>query len=275
MNFSVLLSVYFKEKSEFLDQALQSILIKQSVIPNEVILVKDGPLTVELEEIIEKYKINFPEIIKIIPLEKNVGLGKALEIGLKACSNELVARADTDDINYPKRFEKQLKEFLNDPELDAVGSYISEFYNSKDEIIFIKQVPLSNSEIIRKSKRRNPMNHMTVMFKKKSVIDVGSYKHLFYLEDYYLWVRLLSNGAILKNVGEPLVYVRTGEDLYSRRSNPKYITSWFNLQKFMYSRRMIGKTDYFINMVNIISFILIPPRLKKYIYKFYLRKATS
>lgn len=274
MEFSVLLSVYYKEKSEYLDKALESILINQSVIPDEVVLVKDGPLTEELEKVISKYKNNFPNKLNVVPIQENVGLGKALEIGLNNCSYEIVARADTDDINYPTRFEKQIKEFINDTRLDVVGSYITEFYSSTDEIIFIKQMPLSCDEITKMSKRRNPMNHMTVMFKKSSVIEVGSYKHLFYLEDYYLWVRLLVNGAKLKNIGEPLVYVRTGEDMYTRRSNPKYISSWLNLQKYLYSKKMISKVGFITNMLNICTFILIPGKFKKYIYKFFLRKTV-
>jgi len=271
VRFSVLLSVYYKEKSEFLDQALNSILINQSVIPDEVVLVKDGPLTEELEKIINIYSSKFPNKLKIISLKENVGLGKALEIGLSNCSNEIVARADTDDINCSYRFEKQINEFIKDDELVAVGSYISEFHKSKDEITFIKKMPKSCEEIIKMSKRRNPMNHMTVMFKKSPVINVGSYKHLFYLEDYYLWVRLLENKAKLINIGESLVYVRTGEGMYTRRSNPKYIISWFKLQKYMYSKKMINEIDYVVNMMSIIIFILIPKRSKKYIYKYFLR----
>lgn len=274
VKFSVLMSVYSKENSEFLDNAIESVLIKQTVKPDEVVLVEDGPLTKELELVINNYLNKFPSIIKIVRLETNKGLGEALNAGLEKCSYDLVARMDTDDISHPKRFEEQIRVFSEDNTLDLVGTNIAEFYDSPNTIVSIKEVPEDSKNIIKMSKRRNPINHMTVMFRKEAVLKAGGYKHMFYLEDYYLWVRMLNNNSKFTNIQKQLVYVRTGDSQFIRRSNPKYIKSWYLLQKEMHSYRMINFIDCVINMINITIFILIPARLKKFVYKKILRKST-
>lgn len=272
MKFSVLMSVYNKENPEYLDIALESTLVNQTVKPDEVIIVKDGPLTVKLEAIIEQYIYKFPHKIKIVTLSENKGLGTALNEGLKHCSNELVARVDTDDINCIDRFEKQLNIFNNNDNIDIVGGYISEF--DKDHTIFtnIKKMPEIHKNIVKMSKHRNPMNHMTVMFKKSSVENSGGYKHIFYLEDYYLWIRMISNNYKFYNIQEILVYARTGSDMVKRRGNKKYIIGWFKIQKLMFKLKYINLLDFIVNMVCIIGFVFIPTSIRKKIYKYILRK---
>ncbi|MCF0114853.1 MAG: glycosyltransferase, partial [Erysipelotrichaceae bacterium] len=105
--FSVLMSLYYKEKPENLRQCLDS-LLNQTVLPDEITIVKDGPLTDELEEVLKEYKDINPDLYTFVPLETNHGLGLALAEGIKVCRNELVARMDTDDISVSNRFEKQL-----------------------------------------------------------------------------------------------------------------------------------------------------------------------
>jgi glycosyltransferase involved in cell wall biosynthesis len=266
------MSVYKKEKPEFLDASLHSVLVKQTVIPDEVVLVKDGPLTDELELVISKYYSNFSSILKVVALPINSGLGKALNVGLEKCSHTLIARMDSDDISAHNRFERQLKRFKSNPELDLIGSNIVEFFDSPDDPIFVKMLPTKIEGIRKMIKRRNPINHVTVMFRKEAVIETGGYLHLLYLEDYYLWVRMLNNGCIMENLNENLVYVRTGEKMFERRSNQEYIRSWYGLQKEMKRFALINRIDIFINMMSITVFILTPPKIKQYIYKVFLRK---
>jgi len=275
MQFSALMSVYIKEKPEFLDASLYSILIKQSVIPDEVVLIKDGPLTDELELVIKKYHSKYPSILKVVELPINVGLGRALNTGLLECSYSLIARMDSDDISAYNRFESQLKRFQINPNLDLIGSNIVEFFDSPDDPKFVKVLPTEIADIRKMIKRRNPINHVSVMFRKEAVMETGGYMHLLYLEDYYLWVRMLNNGCNMENINENLVYVRTGEKMFERRSNRKYITSWYKLQKAMQRFSLINRLDMFINMVNITVFILTPPRIKQYIYKVFLRKDVN
>ena len=207
----------------------------------------------------------------LVPILENVGLGRALEIGVKACSHDLIARADTDDINTPQRFERQVQMFQEHPELDLVGSSIAEFYDHPEQVKFIKLAPVTHQDILAMAKRRNPLNHMTVMFRKQAVLDAGNYQHLFFLEDYYLWVRMLQAGSRMANIAEPLVHMRTGEGMYARRSNRRYIGSWLVLQRFMHAHGMISVARLWLNMVGITVFIFSPIGLKKLIYRVLLR----
>lgn len=272
MKFSVLISVYEKEEPLFFEQSLRSVLIDQTKIPDELVIVKDGPLTIGLEEVINKYQDKFSNIVKIVSLKENKGLGEALKIGLEHCSHELVARMDSDDISICTRFEKQIDFMKDNPNISVVGSYISEFYSDPWDLKFTRITPQRHNDIKSMLKRRNPMNHVTVMFRKSDVQNVGGYKHLFYLEDYYLWARLIGHGFNLGNIEETLVSVRTGEDMYKRRSNPEYIKSWRLLQNEMLQMKLINHLDYLINMINIVAFIYLPSGIKENVYKILLRR---
>lgn len=163
--FSVLLSVYRKEKKDYLLSSIKSIL-NQSSIPNEIVIVEDGPLDEELDNLINTFIKKYPKLFKIVKLEKNVGLGLALNEGLKACSFELVARMDTDDIAKKLRFEKQLQEFESNPQLSIVGTNTDEFISDPANVISRRVVPEKNEDILKFSRRRSPFNHPTVMYKK-------------------------------------------------------------------------------------------------------------
>ena len=154
--FSVLMSVYRKDNPAHLKIALESIFEKQTLKPNEIILVKDGPLTIELDMTIAKweYKNKHKVKIKTIELSKNVGLGEALKIGLEQCSYDIVARMDSDDIAIKTRFEEQLKFIKSNPTIDIVGGGIDEFLDSIDEIVSHKSVPTQHDEIVKMAKRR-------------------------------------------------------------------------------------------------------------------------
>ena len=188
MLFSVLLSLYHKESPLFLRQSLTSI-FTQTLLPIEVVLVEDGPLTDELYAVIKEFTSQHPEL-KVISLPTNRGLGKALNEGLKHCSYDLVARMDTDDIAKPDRFEKQLAIFLEHPEIDVVGAWIDEFEGEVSNVLSMRKVPEQHENILRFAKGRCPVNHPVVMFRKSAVLKAGGYKHFPLFEDYYLWVRM-------------------------------------------------------------------------------------
>lgn len=268
--FSVLMSVYDKEKPQYLAEALNSVIIEQSLLPNEVVLVLDGPINSNLEMVIQEFKRKAPNILAVYPLEKNMGLGKALNYGLQKCKYELVARADTDDICEYSRFESQIEVFKY-YNVDILGSAINEFAKDKNNILYKKSMPLKNEEILKMAKIRNPLNHMTVMFKKSTIMKCGSYKHLFYLEDYYLWVRALADGYKIMNLESALVRARVGNDMLIRRSNVKYIKSWKKLNKFMLKEKLINKIEYYRNLFLIRLYIYIPVEIKKILYKNLLR----
>lgn len=271
--FSVLISVYYKEIPRYLDRALQSITDDQVLKPNEIVLVKDGPLTKELDEVIEKYQKRYPNLFKIVALKKNYGLGKALNIGLKNCSYELVARMDGDDISKPERFKKQIDIFKENPDLDILGSWIDEFIEKDGEIKIrsIRKVPETNEEIYQKLKSICAFNHPTVMYRKTKIIEVGSYSQEFALEDYYLWIRLAISGANMYNLQESLLEFRITEGTSKRRGGLKLLKSDVKFQKKLYGLDFINKRELLLNLIKYFVYRLLPNDLRGKIQKIYCR----
>lgn len=271
MKFTVLMSVYAKEDHNNFATALDSILINQTVIPDEFVLICDGPLNAGLDEVIEQFHKKFPDVFKVHRLERNGGLGNALNIGMKLCQNEIVARADSDDVCDRERFKKQLDFLSLHPDVAAVGTNIDEFDIDWTTPVNIKRMPLSFAEIKKMSRYRNPLNHMTVMFRKSAVIKAGSYISLPYVEDYYLWVRLIASGFSLANMGEVLVHARIGNGMLKRRANKEYITSWKVLNQYKLEKRQINRLEYILNCFLVKLFVYEPAILRKCFYKILLR----
>lgn len=244
-SFSVLLSVYFKESPQNLDECLSSI-FSQTMPPDEVVLVLDGHIGEPLRLIIDKWEALLPLVVH--PLDKNVGLGKALNIGLSMCSNEIIFRMDTDDICVPERFEKQINRFHSNPELSIIGGYIDEYDEGMVALKGTREVPLKNNDIIKYMRYRNPFNHMTVAFRKSAITDVGGYQHHEYMEDYNLWLRLLSRGYLGENLPEVLVHARTGNSMISRRRGWSYIKSEWHLAKLKKQLKLqtVAKSMYIL-----------------------------
>lgn len=269
LKFSVLISIYYKEIPEYLNLSLESITDKQILKPNEIVLVKDGSLTKELDDVIKKYINKYPNLFKIISLEKNYGLGKALNIGLENCSCELVARMDGDDISKPERFEEQLEIFKNNPDLDICGSWIDEFQmrNGKLEVQSIRKVPETNSEIYQKLKFICAFNHPTVMYKKSKVLKAGSYLQTFALEDYYLWIRLALNECKMYNIQKSLIYFRITDGTAKRRGGIKLLKSDLKFQKHLLEEKFINKREHLKNVFIYGIYRIIPWKLRDILQK--------
>lgn len=270
MKFSVLMSVYFKENPKYLSEAIESVL-NQTVMPSEIVIVKDGKLSGDLDHVINNYIEKYKNLFKIIELKENQGLGVALEKGIIACSYEIIARMDTDDISKNDRFEKQLK-IMEEKSLDIVGSNISEFDGEEENIISQRLVPETLEEIKKFSKRRNPFNHMTVMYKKESILNAGNYKEFLWFEDYNLWVRALLKGANCYNIQENLVNARTGREMFSRRGGIKYIKQEIKMQKFMVKNKYISLYTYCTNILERIFIRVLPNKIRETIYLIFLRE---
>ncbi len=268
MKISVLMSVYNKETPSFFDNALESLYF-QTKKADEVVLVEDGPLTEELYSIIEKWREKL--FVKSVRLENNGGLGIALQKGLKNCSYGIVARVDTDDINKKDRFEKQIAFLEKNMNVDIIGSWISEFEEEENNIYAYRHLPISYTEINKFAKKRNPLNHMTVMFKKQSVIDVGGYKSFLGFEDFYLWARMLNNNAIFANIPEVLVNVRGGTAMLARRQGFNYAKNEYLFQKELYKIKFLSKMELVRNILYRIPIRLSPRFVIKIIYKYILR----
>lgn len=270
--FTVLMSVYFKENPEYFDLSLRSNLLDQTLTPDEFVLVCDGELTPELDNVVWKYKNLFPEVFKVYRKE-NGGLGKALNFGLPKCSNSLIARSDSDDVCDPTRFEKQVSFMSKHSDIGVVGSYIDEFVSDWRMPYRTKTMPLTHDELFQMAKLRNPLNHMTVMMRKEEIIRIGSYRHVPYAEDYELWVRAIINGIKIANLGEVLVHARTGNGMVQRRGSKETIKSWRVINNEMQNAGMIGRSTYLRNMSGIIAFTYMPVSMRNFLYKRLLRKS--
>lgn len=271
-DFSVLLSVYSKEKAEYLDLALDSITGKQTLMPTEVVIVKDGELTEDLDKVLDKYKKKYPQIVNFVKLEKNSGLGIALQIGLDNCKYDYIMRMDTDDVACPDRFEKQMNYMKKHPDVSIVGGTIGEFDSSPDEELRIKTMPLSYDKVYKYAKFRNPLNHMTVCFRKKDVLEVGSYQPMLYLEDQYLWSRMLVAGKKIENMPDLLVKVRIGNGFYERRGSKNYIKGWKKLQNYLYEQKVITLPQKIRNSLGMRVIVYSPNWFRKFLYDKVLRK---
>lgn len=265
-DFSVLMSLYIKEKPENFRECMESVL-SQSVKPDEIVIVKDGPLTDELESVLEGYVQKSPELYTIVPLPTNRGLGLALAEGILHCKNELVARMDTDDIATPDRFLKQLREFERDPELDICGSHITEFEGTVDNVVAQRRVPIDDAEIKKYQKRRDAFNHMTVMYKKSAVLKAGNYQSCLLMEDTLLWVNMILSGAKCKNIDESLVFARIGKDMFERRGGFAYFKKYRQGRKRVRETGYIGFFDYYYTLLVQLVIALMPNKLRGWVFK--------
>lgn len=242
------MSVYEKENPAYLRSSMDSML-GQTVTPDEIVLVKDGPLTPVLEETLKHYTHRYGKLIRLVPIEHNVGLGTALRIGLDHCAHEIVARMDSDDISVPHRFEAQMAYMDRHPRIDVLGSWVSEFDVDPDRPHAIRDVATEPDQIRKTSRFRNPMNHMTVMFRKSAVLSAGSYQHFPWFEDYYLWARLLCGPSCLANVPQILVKARAGNAMVGRRRGLAYLRQEFLLQMEFLRIGFINRPVFLINVL--------------------------
>ena len=272
--FSVLMSVYIKETPMNVRNCFES-LLGQTVSPSEWVVVKDGPLTQELEEVLYEYASLYPNLIKFVEFSENQGLGLALKAGVVACSYDLIARMDTDDICVASRFEKQLQKFEENPELDMCGSHIKEFIGNPTNVVSFRNVPLTSNKIAIYQKRRTAFNHMTVMFKKSAVLKAGNYEHAPLMEDGMLWIKMLIAGCNMCNIDEYLVYAQVGADMYKRRGGINYFLKYKHARKKIYHLGYISKWDYIITIIVQFVVAVSPNKARAYILKKHLRKQIS
>lgn len=269
--YSVLMSVYHKEKSEYLKQAIESIQT-QTLSTNDFVLVCDGPLNEQLDSVIATKQQEMGESLNVVRLAKNGGLGHALNEGIKHCKNELVARMDSDDIAYPDRCEKQIAVFNTHLEVSICSGIVEEFTTDPNTVDTRRVPPENNAEIVEFAKKRNPFNHPCVMYKKSAVEAAGSYQGFYLLEDYYLWLRMLMAGYQGYNIQEPLLHMRAGSDMYLRRAGWKYARTQAKLFKYMKDNGFIGNGQYIKSCVIRSGSALAPNWLRKFMFKKVLRK---
>lgn len=274
-SFSVAMCVYKKDNPVWFDKAIHSVIV-QTVKPKEIVLVVDGFIPPEIENIIDKYKRDSSGIIfRVVRLKRNRGHGIARKKSVMACSTEIVALMDADDISNKERFEQQLIKMVS-TKSEIVGGDISEFIEDENKIVAYRKVPTDDMEIKKFMKKRCPMNQVTVMFKKDAYDRAGGYRDWYCEEDYYLWLRMAGKGAVFANTGTVLVNVRVGGEMYKRRGGLKYFKSEAKLQIYMWKRRFIGFWRCTLNIfLRFIVQVLLPNNMRGWVFRKFARGENS
>lgn len=268
--YSVLMTVYIKDNPEYFFLALDS-MVKQSYPPDEIVLVKDGPIVESLQKVIDEHIAAGAPIVQV-QLPQNKGLGLALNEGIRVVKNELIARMDSDDISMPTRCEKQVAEFDKNSDLDIVGCPVIEFVGEPDNKVGKRDVPLDNDSIHQYCRKRDPFNHPTVMYKKSKVEAVGCYGDLRKNQDTDLWIKMLSNGAVCMNLPEYLLRFRFDEGTYKKRKN------WLNTKLLIGIRWRAFRSGFcsFIDFAEVavmqMAIYIMPVAFQEFIYKNLLRR---
>lgn len=265
------MSVYYKDNADWFIRAVNSML-RQTVPPSDFVLVCDGALSAELDAAIADVTGRFPSLIRVIRLERNMGLGTALATGMKACRHELVARMDSDDIAAPDRMEHQLARMRQEPSLAVLGGQIAEFSASPDAVTGIRRVPLAHADILRRAGSRNPMNHMTVTLRRSEVLKAGNYRDVPYFEDYDLWARMLSAEMRFANLDRVCVYARVNDNSFRRRGGWRYFRCTCAMERRLLSAGIIGAGRYLLNIaVRFAGTCLVPNSVRAGLYRRVLR----
>lgn len=256
--FSVIISVYLKDDPEWFKQALESI-VDQSVQPSEILITQDGPINIEAEKVISEFKDNLPlnTELSVIAATVNQGRGEMLRRAVNNTTHSVVAIMDSDDIAHRGRFAKQLKA-MDLRKVDVVGSWVEEVDPDTLQPYAIKKVPQYQDEIYAYAKWRNPINQMSVIFKKQAVISAGNYENCDLFEDMWLWCRMIYHGKSFYNLPEVLVSARAGRSMHSRRTGIKYMQKEF---QFLYKLYKYGYYDLKLFLASImyrIPFRLLP-----------------
>lgn len=266
------MSLYHKENSNALEQCFQSIWDHQTLKPSEIIMIEDGPLTPELDQVIAQWQEKIGDILKITKLIQNVGTGKAKNIGLQQCSHEIVCIVDTDDISVPTRFERQVEFLRNNADVVIVGGQIVEFIQSIDNLSGMRKVPLSHDELYRFAQRQSPFNNMTIAYRRSKILEVGGYQHHLWMEDYNLFLRVIAKGYKIQNLEDVLVYARIDNGMHARRKGLEYIKSEHQLLNLKKELKL--QNPIHANMLFLVRsvFRLVPSSVLGKFYNTFLRK---
>ena len=294
LKISVIMSIYKSDVPEYVRIALDS-LLNQTRLPDEIVIVADGPVPAELEQVVKSLTPSpspkgegnkdgegdlKPEtrdlkpIVTYLPQEKNGGLGEAMRIAVEAAKYPYLARMDSDDICLPDRFEKQMKCFEEDPELSIVGGMITEFDGDPENIIAERILPLDDAGIKKMMRGRCAVNHVTVIFKKEDLLKSGNYQPFWKQEDHYLWARMMEHGCKFRNIPDIVVNVRSGRDQLARRGGWRFYKSVVRVFWYMYKHKLIS-FGYFLYICAVrgIVQLLMPNWLRTWVYMKFLRKS--
>lgn len=269
--FSVLLPVYAGDDAEHFRRAVTTVTVEQELPPSQLVVVQDGPLGEALAAVIEDLDSASPSSpagevpVRLVRMPRNVGLARALEAGLAACDHEIVARADADDVSLPRRFASQVPRVAGG--LDLLGSAITEFVDDESEPGMVRRLPLTAREIAAVARFRDPFNHPSVVYRRSAVMAAGGYRHVDLMEDYWLFARMIANGARVANLPESLVLYRVGAGAYARRGGLRLLRSEIALQREFRRSGFTSSTQMLRNVLVRGGYRLVPEGLRKLAYR--------
>ena len=268
--YSCLISLYAKEKPDYLTESLDCV-INQTFPPEEILIVKDGKLTDELEAILLKYAGQNPGLFTFVAYKENHGLWYALSQGVPACRNEFIMRMDVDDWSMPDRAEKELAILVEHPEIACVGSLVTEFEGDISHPVALVSLPEKHKDIIAFGKRRCPFRHPSLMFRKSAVMSAGNYQKMPLFEDYDLYMRMAASGCVFYNIQESLVYMRTSQDFYARRGSFDYAKKMMHFKSICLKRGDYTLPDFIVSTIPHLAVCLMPNKLRSWVYTKFLR----
>ena len=268
-SYSVLMSLYYKENPQHLREALDSI-FSQTVPSDDVVLVEDGIVGNALDSVVCEYERLYPQL-HVIRYEQNRGLGYALNDGIKECRHEIVARMDTDDVAEPYRMERQLTVLTEHPEYGMVSSWVAEFVDDIEHVTSERRLPELPEDVYEYAKKRCPINHPAVMYRKSCVLDVDGYQTKYFPEDYFLWIKMLMNGCKVYNIQESLVWFRYNPDTFARRGGWRYACDEVVTQWNIYRMGFISFLRFCVNVIIRFSVRVVPNSIRLKFYTLFLR----
>ena len=262
--FSLLLPVYSGDKPDYFVRAFRSSVDQQTLRPDQVVVVQDGPISAELSRVVDEAVASSPVEASVVRLARNVGLAHALERGLDACAHDVVARMDADDISLPERFAKQLP--MIEDGCDLVGTGMLEF-NELDRILGRRVPPVGQDEIARQARFRDPFNHPTVVYRKSAVEASGGYRHLPLMEDYWLFARMIMQGSTVQNLPDPLVMYRVDSGAYNRRGGLSLFRSELSLQRRLLADGFVSPAQFLRNVIVRGGYRFVPVGIRRAVYR--------
>ncbi len=263
--FSLLLTVYGGDRADYVREAFDSAVGAQTRRPDQVVLVQDGPVDDDLADCLAELRATETAEVTFLELERNGGLGVALDAGLEASRHDIVARMDADDIAMPQRFAIQLP--VIEEGADLVGAGMLEFGSDRKDIVG-RRTPVSEpGDIARYARLHDPFNHPTVVYRRAAVLDAGGYGDLPLMEDYWLFARMIANGAQVVNLPEPLVYYRVGDGAYERRGGLALLRAELRLQRQLFEGGFTTRAQYLRNVGLRGGYRLTPAMIRRPMYR--------
>ena len=280
MRIGVLMCIHFNDNNFLFKKSLDS-LIDQTFKSFELLLISDGKLNQTQEKIIIEYKELFYKRGVDFTLIRNkfcLGHGRARNIGIRNMKSEIIVINDSDDLSHPNRLEETSKVFRLFDHISIFTTAVIEKDIINNKIFGIKSIPISHEEVLNSLTSKCPINQQSVAVKKSDLLEKGSYITWFNNEDYFLWIRMLTEYpyAIVKTSCKPLVTANRDNKSSKRRGGLKYFFSETAIQCYLYS---IGSKSLFDLIKSItlrfIIQVLLPNKIRTYVYLAYRKLGNA